>query len=181
MNFCRITWLFTWRVLSILTPIVIDCQIHNTASFDVRFLTDNPFSLPMMTSSLGSIMATMLLAKSSFLEFLFLQTFFLILCNHLLIFQLANFYDFQTNADWLAVWTNQNDTARDRIGTIDFHYETQPKPFIFGFQAYFIVFYFLKSLFWILIPVTRKNVGKCFKDSRFYFSGVKNVGKLSLA
>ena len=138
MNFCRITWLFTWRVLSILTPIVIDCQIHNTASFDVRFLTDNPFSLPMMTSSPGSIMVTMLLARSSFLEFLFLLTFFLILCNHLSIFQLANFNDFQSDADWLAVWTNQNDT----------HFETQPKPLIFGFQAYFIVFYFLKSLFY---------------------------------
>ena len=109
-------WLVTWRVLTILTPIVIDCQIHNTASFDVRFLTDNPFSLPMMTSSPGSIMVTMLLAKSFFLEFLFLQTFFLILYNHLSIFQLTNFYDFQTDADWSAAWTNQR-PPRDRIGT----------------------------------------------------------------
>ena len=109
-------WLVTWRVLTILTPIVIDCQIHNTASFDVRFLTDNPFSLPMMTSSPGSIMVTMLLAKSFFLEFLFLQTFFLIPYNHLSIFQLTNFYDFQTDADWSAAWTNQR-PPRDRIGT----------------------------------------------------------------
>ena len=102
----------TWQVPSILTPIVIDCQIHNTASFDVRFLTDNPFSLPMMTSLPGSIMARMLLAISSFLGFLFLRTSFLIPYSHLLIFLQANFFEFQTDADWYASLANHSTAAR---------------------------------------------------------------------
>ena len=96
---------------------MIDCQIHNTASSDVRFLTDNPFSLSMMTSSQGSIMVMMLLAKLFFLVFLFLLTFFLILYNHPSIFQLTNFNEFQIDADWPAVQTNQNETNKDRKGT----------------------------------------------------------------
>lgn len=59
----------------------------------------------------------MLLAKLFFLVFLFLLTFFLILYNHPSIFQLTNFNEFQIDADWPAVQTNQNETNKDRKGT----------------------------------------------------------------
>ena len=62
-------------------------------------------------------MVMMLLAKLFFLVFLFLLTFFLILYSHPSIFQLTNFKEFQIDADWPAVQTNQNETNKDRIGT----------------------------------------------------------------
>ena len=62
-------------------------------------------------------MVMMLLAKLFFLVFLFLLTFFLILYNHPSIFQLTNFNEFQIDADWPAVQTNQNETNKDRKGT----------------------------------------------------------------